>query len=161
MEKYKGSVIRQNGTGIVVQGLVAGLSIKAFLRYSMTKDDADRQMAELKSENERLRAVLRRSGIDTADATLASAQRGYRHEQQLAVERARTADAEENVRLVSTRADRAEEKHASLAAIHTALLANAEFSRQILENSTDCIKVLDLRRAPRIYERGRYARDGD
>ena len=144
MEKYKGSVIRQNGTGIVVQGLVAGLSIKAFLRYSMTKDDADRQMAELKSENERLRAVLRRSGIDTADATLASAQRGYRHEQQLAVERARTADAEENVRLVSTRADRAEEKHASLAAIHTALLANAEFSRQILENSTDCIKVLDL-----------------
>jgi hypothetical protein len=101
-------------------------------------------MVELKSENERLRALLRQSGIDTPDASLASAQRNYRHEQELAGERARTAEAEENVRSASARADLVEAKHADLIAIHTLLLTNTEFSRQILENSTDCIKVLDL-----------------
>jgi PAS domain-containing protein len=110
----------------------------------MTKDDADRQMVELKSENERLRALFRQSGIDTADASLASPQRDYRHERELVGERARATDAEEKVRLATARANLAEAKHTGLAAIHIALLANTEFSRQILENSTDCIKVLGL-----------------
>jgi two-component sensor histidine kinase len=109
----------------------------------MTKDDVDRQIVKLKAENERLRALLRQSGIDAADASLASAQRDHRRERELADERARTVEAEENVRLASARADFAEAKHADLTTIHTALLANTEFSRQILENSTDCIMVLD------------------
>jgi hypothetical protein len=67
----------------------------------MTKDDADRQMMELKAENERLRALLRHAGIDAADASLASAQRDDRHDRELAGERARTAEAEENVRSAS------------------------------------------------------------
>jgi len=47
----------KNGTGTVVQGRLLVSAIKAFLRSSTTKDDADRRMVELKSENERLRAV--------------------------------------------------------------------------------------------------------
>jgi hypothetical protein len=77
----------------------------------MTKDDADRQMVELKSENERLRALFRQSGIDTADASLASPQRDYRHERELVGERARATDAEEKVRLATARANLAEAKH--------------------------------------------------
>ena len=110
----------------------------------MTENDADRQMAELKSENERLRALLHQSGIETADASLALARRDYRHERQLAGEQTRVAQAEENARLAEDRADLAEAKHTDLTVIHAALLTNTEFSRQILENSTDCIKVLDL-----------------
>jgi hypothetical protein len=41
----------------------------------MTENDADRQMAELKSENERLRALLHQSGIEAADVSLALARR--------------------------------------------------------------------------------------
>jgi two-component sensor histidine kinase/PAS domain-containing protein len=84
------------------------------------------------------------SGIDAADASLASTQRDYRHERELTRERARTAEVEEDVRSASARADLAEAKQADLTTIHTALLTNTELSRQILENSTDCIKVLDL-----------------
>jgi hypothetical protein len=110
----------------------------------MTENDADRQMAELKSENERLRALLHQSGIETADASLALARRDYRHERQLAGEQTRVAQAEENARLAEDRADLAEAKHTNLTAIDAALLTNTEFGRRILENSTDCIKVLDL-----------------
>jgi two-component sensor histidine kinase len=110
----------------------------------MTENDADRQMAELKSENERLRALLHQSGIEAADASLASARRDYRHERQLVGEHTRIAQAQENARLAEDRADLAEAKHADLTAIHAALVTNTEISRQILENSTDCIKVLDL-----------------
>jgi hypothetical protein len=66
------------------------------------------------------------------------------HERQLVGEQTRVAQAEENARLAEDRADLAEAEHTDLTAIHAALLTNAEFSRQILENSTDCIKVLDL-----------------
>src|SRR6516225_4029214 len=114
------------------------------LRNSMTENDADRQLAELKSENERLRALLHQSGIESADASLALARRDYRHERQLAGEQTRVAQAEENARLAEDRADLAEAKHTNLTAIDAALLTNTEFGRQILENSTDCIKVLDL-----------------
>ena len=104
----------------------------------MAENDADRQMAELESENERLRALLHQSGIEAADASLALARRDYRHERQLAGEQTRVAQAEENSRLAEDRADLAEAKHTDLIAIHAALLTNTEFSRQILENSTDC-----------------------
>ena len=52
--------------------------------------------------------------------------------------------AEKRARAATVRAEHAETERADLAATHGALLTNSEFSRQILENSTDCITVLDL-----------------
>ena len=110
----------------------------------MTENDADRQLAELRVENERLRGLLRQRGIEAADAALVSSRKDYQHERELATEQARTIQAEHRADAQAERADRALTQRNDLSAIHAALVSNAEFNRQILENSTDCIKVLDL-----------------
>lgn len=110
----------------------------------MTENDADRQLAELRVENERLRGLLRQRGIEAADAALVSSRKDYQHERELATEQARTIQAEHRADAQAERADRALTQRNDLSAIHAALVSNTEFNRQILENSTDCIKVLDL-----------------
>ena len=109
----------------------------------MTEND-DRQNAALRAEIERLRTLVHQRGIETADAVLGSSRRDYRHDRELSAERGRTAHAEERARSATVRAEHAETERADLAEMHGALLTNSEFNRQILENSTDCITVLDL-----------------
>ena len=109
----------------------------------MTEND-DRQNAALRAEIERLRTLVHQRGIETADVVLESSRRDYRHDRELSAERGRTTQAEERARSATVRAEHAETERADLAATHGALLTNSEFNRQILENSTDCITVLDL-----------------
>ena len=109
----------------------------------MTKPDVS-QVIELQREVERLRRQLTDLRAEAADAAMASTRRDYRHEREMSGERAMTAAARQETDAQRDRADAEEFRHANLSAMHEALLRNAEFNRQILAYSTDCIKVLDL-----------------
>jgi two-component sensor histidine kinase len=109
----------------------------------MTKDDAS-EIAALKRQLELLRRELEQRSIDSADAAIASTQRGYRQERELSGERDKTTSAHRETAVQSQRADAAERQHADLQSVYEMLLKSSEFNRQILAHSTDCIKVLDL-----------------
>jgi PAS domain S-box-containing protein len=110
----------------------------------MTKDDADSRIAALQNEILKLRERLRQYGVDTADAAMEVARRDYRHELELRTEREATTAADLRAEAESERADRAEFKQAELKGQYDEIVRNSNFNRQVLENTTDCIKVLDL-----------------
>jgi PAS domain-containing protein len=110
----------------------------------MTENDADRQIVALRAEIESLRELLRQRGIEAADYALAGSQKDFRYERELLAERLRTAQADLRADAEGERADKAVAQHAELSTVHAELLSDTEFSRQVLENSTDCIKVLGL-----------------
>lgn len=89
----------------------------------MTNEKIANQLAALEAENQRLRDVIasQNRGI-TQDAT-DSARRDRLHERNLAAAKA---------------------ENASLDELHQALVRDAHFNSQVLEYTTDCIKVLSL-----------------
>jgi hypothetical protein len=119
-----------------------------FLAYpfstSMTADARDTRIAELEAEIKQLRRLLASAENRAADEALATAQRSIHHARELSAEREKTTSADLRSIVEGERADRAEVRAAGLDAVHKALFVDAEFNRQVLENTTDCITVLDL-----------------
>jgi PAS domain S-box-containing protein len=110
----------------------------------MTKDEADSQIAALRQEVGKLRELLRQHGISAAENAISSVRRDHHHDRETAMERARTAGADLRAKAQSERADRAETSRLELESRHEKLVRDAEFNRQVLKTTTDCIKVLDL-----------------
>lgn len=109
-----------------------------------TTDARDTRIAELEAEIKELRRALASANKRSADDKLATAQRSIHHARELSAERERTAAANLRSEAEGERANRAEIKATGLDAVHKALFVDAEFNRQVLENTTDCITVLDL-----------------
>jgi PAS domain S-box-containing protein len=110
----------------------------------MTKDETDSQIAALQNEILKLRERLRLHGVDAADVAIEATQRDYRHERELRTEREASDAAEVRAEAESERADRAESHGMELKAQYEEFVRNSNFNRQVLESTTDCIKVLDL-----------------
>jgi PAS domain S-box-containing protein len=110
----------------------------------MTKDDADNQISALQNEILKLRERLRQHGVDAADAAMEATRRDYRHERELRTEREGSDAAELRAEAESERADRAESQGTQLKTQYEEFVTNSNFNRQVLESTTDCIKVLDL-----------------
>jgi two-component sensor histidine kinase len=110
----------------------------------MTADARDIRIAELEAEIKELRRLLGSAQNRAADDALATAQRSIHHAREMSTEREKTTAAELRSAAEGERADRAEARATGLDAVHKALFVDAEFNRQVLENTTDCITVLDL-----------------
>lgn len=110
----------------------------------MTRDDADARIAALRQEVESLHDLLRLQGLDSAEVAMAATRRDYRLGRELKAERARISDADLRAEAESERADRSEQARLDLLGRHEQLMRDAEFTRQVLESTTDCITVLDL-----------------
>src|SRR5262245_11970592 len=110
----------------------------------MPANASESRIAELEAEIRELRRLLAAAENRTADDAIASTQRSIHHARELTAERERTAAADLRSTAEAERADRAEAKASDVEAAYQALLVDGEFNRQVLENTTDCIILLDL-----------------
>jgi PAS domain-containing protein len=110
----------------------------------MTNDDELSQIIALQKQIERLREQLRQHGVDSADAGMEATRRDFRHDREMRTERGKTDAADLRAEAESERADRADVKRTELQGLYDELSESGEFNRQVLESTTDCIKVLDL-----------------
>jgi len=110
----------------------------------MPTDVSKIRIAELEAEVRELRRLLATADTFAADSAITTAQRSIHHAHELESEREKT-DAAKRFRVAETeRADRAEAKTSELQSSYHSLLVDSEFNRQVLEHTTDCIKILDL-----------------